>query len=69
MTFLMVLAVPESPLRSFSLSYTIHCQEATVAVFDGFGGFGGCGGFGRDGYSLLKLNPPFPTSRYRFERG
>ena len=40
---LTVLAVLESTLPSFCLSYKIQCR-------DGFGGFGGCGGFGRDGY-------------------
>ena len=37
-------------------------QRGNRDGFDGFGGYGGCGGFGRDGYTPLKLNPPFPSS-------
>ena len=44
--FMTVLAVVESTLLSFRLSYknTVPRDDC-----DGFGGFGGCGGFGRDG--------------------
>ena len=40
---LTVLAVLESTLPSFCLSYKIQHNEATLAGLDGFGGFGGHG--------------------------
>ena len=57
MMVLSVLAVLESTLPSFSLSFKMH-KGATLA---GSGGFGGYGGIGHDGYPL-KLTPPFATS-------
>ena len=47
---LTVLAVLESTLPCFCLSYKIQHHEATVAGFDGFGSVGSHGGFSHDGY-------------------
>ena len=47
---LTVLAVLESTLPSFCLSYKIQHNEATVAVLTIFGSFGGHAGFLHDGY-------------------
>ena len=50
---LTVLAVLESTLSFFCLSYKIQHNEAAVAVLTVLAvkkNFGGCGCFGRDGY-------------------
>ena len=47
---LTVLAVLESTLPSFCLSYKIQHNEGNRGGFDGFGGFGGHGVVSHDGY-------------------
>ena len=59
---LTVLAVLESALPSFCLSYKIHCQEATVTVLTVLA-VSAVVAVSVVTATPLKLNPPFSSSR------